>query len=195
MTGRDRLARRIAASALLLVLGACAPVRTTPDSTPVDVAKLAAPFAVEGRISARRGSDAIAGNFAWTHDGEQDRITLMSPLGQTIAQLEGSPSLVVATMSDGRVEQAADWNALTSRALGLPVPVTGLSAWIRGYPRAGSPHTLEVDPKARPVVLMQDGWEIGYAYADEDAHRANRLTLRYASADPVEVRIVIDRSQ
>jgi outer membrane lipoprotein LolB len=178
-----------------LVLAGCAPLAPAPESPPVDRAVLAAPFTAEGRISARRGADGVAGQFAWTHDGAHDRIALSSPLGQTIARLAGDGEGVQAEMSDGRVERAPDWDALTSRALGLPLPVGGLSAWLRGLPRDGTPHTLERDAQERPALLRQDGWEVGYAYADAAATRASRVTLRYPGTEPVEVRIVVDRWQ
>jgi outer membrane lipoprotein LolB len=184
---------RTVASALLLA--GCAPLPTVPESPHLDRVALATPFAVEGRISARRGNDGVAGQFAWTHDGVHDRIALSSPLGQTIARLAGDGEGVQAEMSDGRVERASDWDALTSRALGLPLPLDGLSAWVRGLPRDGTPHTLERDAQQRPALLRQDGWEVGYAYADAAATRASRLTLRYPGAEPVEVRIVVDRWQ
>ncbi len=43
-------------------------------------------------------------------------------------------------MADGRRDDAPDWAALTDRALGAPVPVEGLSAWIVGAPRPGAPY-------------------------------------------------------
>jgi outer membrane lipoprotein LolB len=71
--------------------------------------------------------------------------------------------------------------------------VQGLTAWLRGYARAGSPAQLARDAQGRPEVLMQDGWEIVYAYPDDAAQRPSRLTLRYDGSDPAEVRLVIDR--
>ncbi|HYT96641.1 MAG TPA: lipoprotein insertase outer membrane protein LolB, partial [Casimicrobiaceae bacterium] len=68
-----------------------------------------------------------------------------------------------------------------------------LSAWLRGLPREGSQYTFERDDRNRPSVLRQDGWEVTYAYAEPDATHATRVTLRYPGADPIEVRIAVDR--
>jgi outer membrane lipoprotein LolB len=187
------LSARVRAFASALALSACAQLGTVPESLPVDDAALAAPFAAEGRISARRGSDGVAGQFAWTHDGARDEIAFATPLGQTIARFHGDADGVRAEMSDGRELRARDWDELTAEALGFPLPVGGLSAWLRGLPRAGAPHTLERDAEGRPALLRQDGWDVGYAYPDAAARRPSRLTLRFPAGEPVEVRIVIDR--
>jgi outer membrane lipoprotein LolB len=96
-------------------------------------------------------------------------------------------------MPNGRADSADDWDTLTARALGITLPVAGLSAWLRGLPHEGSRYTLERDQQDRPLLLRQDGWEVAYAYAGADAAHAARLTLRYPGADPIEVRVVVDR--
>jgi outer membrane lipoprotein LolB len=188
------LSGRVGAVAAALALGACARLAPLPESAPVDRAALDAPYTLDGRISARRGNDGVAGRFSWTHEGARDEIVLTTPLGQTIARLYGDPGGVRADTSDGRQLRARDWDQLTSEALGIALPVGGLSAWLRGLPRQGAPHTIERDAEGRPALLRQDGWDIDYAYADAAAAQASRLTLRYPGAEPVEVRIVIDHA-
>ena len=187
------LVRAACALALAAIVAGCAPLQPAPEQVPVDRAALAAPFTAEGRLSARRGNDGIAGQFTWQHESSRDRIELATPLGQTIARLEGDGNGVRVETSNGRVDTAQDWDTLTARAFGLTLPVGGLSAWLRGLPRDGSRYTIERDPRERPTLLRQDGWEVAYAYADDDAMRAARLTLRYPGVEPIEVRIVVDR--
>jgi len=76
---------------------------------------------------------------------------------------------------------------------GVVIPVDGLSAWVRGAPRAGADATVERDSAARVSLLRQDGWEVTYAYADDAARRPSRVSLSYPGAPPVEVRVVVDR--
>ena len=187
-----RVASAIVAAA---VVAGCAPLAPAPESAPVDREALAAPFSADGRLSARRGHDGIAGQFAWQHEAAHDRIDLTSPVGQTIARLDGDALGVHIETQNGRVESARDWDSLTARALGVTIPVGGLSAWLRGLPHEGSRYTLERDAQNRPLLLRQDGWEIAYAYAAPDASRASRVTLRYPGGDPIEVRIVVDHWQ
>jgi len=176
-----------------LVLAACASTGPQAPANVADPAALAAPFDLDGRLSARRGSEGGAANFAWRHHGERDEVDLATPLGQTLARLTGDPRGVRAQWPDGRTLDARDWDELTARTIGVAIPVQGLSAWVRGLARAGSPSTAERDAQGRVAVLRQDGWEIVYGYPDDAAQRANRLTLRYPGADPTEVRLVLDR--
>ena len=169
------------------MLGACttAPLRGPADAN----VAVDADFDIAGRLSARQGTQGAAASFRWSHRGDRDALTFASPLGATLAQLDGTAEGVTLTMPDGRVIEAADWEALTLRTLGAPVPVRGLSSWIRGVAHGASAHVVERDALGRPSVLRQDGWEIVYAYAD-DSPRPFRLQLAYVDT---ELRLVIDR--
>lgn len=150
-----------------------------------------APFVAEGRLSARHGSDAVAVEFKWRHAPPRDELTVSTPLGQTVAELTGDASagVVEVRTADGRSDSAADWSALTRRALGFPLPLGGLAAWVRAAPRAGAPYTIEKAPDGRISVLRQEGWEIVYDYPDGAASRPSRLRISYPE---FEIRVVID---
>jgi outer membrane lipoprotein LolB len=184
---------RRAIAAVAIVLAACA----TAPSAPVSQAPLSSadsPFELGGRISARRGDAGVAGSFAWRHEPAHDAIELSSPLGQMIAKLEGDASMATVQLSDGRTETAPTWRALTERAFGVTIPVDGLAAWIRAEPRQGAPYQVDRDGAGRVSELRQDGWDIVYAY-EGDSPAPFRVTASYPGADPVEVRVVIDRRQ
>ena len=170
------------------LLAACAvapPLPTAPAPSAID-----APFAIDGRLSVRRGSDGVTANFSWRHAPPRDDFVVSTPLGQTLAEISGDASVPHYELrgSDGRHEEANGWSGLTERALGAPLPVAGLAAWIVGVPRANAPHSIEPDASGRAVVLRQDGWEIVYAYSDGDAKLPARLQL---SQSDLEVRIVV----
>ena len=150
------------------------------------------PFTAEGRLSARHARDAVAVNFAWTHDPPRDELAVTSPLCQTVAELSGNAAAgrVEVRTADGRHAEAADWTTLTERALGFPLPVSGLSAWIRGAPRPGAPFTAEADREGRVALLRQDGWEVVYDYPDAAARLPLRLIVTYPE---FEIRVVVDR--
>jgi len=181
----------VATFAVLLAACASAPppsMRTTADAADT-------PFSIAGRISARRGDAGVAGAFTWTHDAAHDAIDLSTPLGQTLAKLEGGANGVEVRLPDGRTQTAATWRELTERAFGVTIPVDGLSAWVRGVPRAAEPFTIERDARGRPALLRQQGWEVVYAYADDAAERPLRASLSYPGPDTIEVRVVVDRWQ
>lgn len=180
---------RAAAAFLLCLLSACAGLPPTPAARPGAVVA-DAPFAVDGRLSAKRGGEAMSASFSWTHAPPRDELAVTTPLGQDVAQISGDGRAVAVVLADGRTETAADWPTLTERALGYALPVAGLAAWIRGGAHAGSPATVEPDAAGRPGVLRQDGWEIVYDYADTASTTPKSLRLVYGD---LEVRIVVDR--
>ena len=186
--------RSVAVIACAALLAACATL-PPPRAPEAPIVAADSPFDIGGRLSARRGDNGVAGIFSWTHDPPHDAITLATPLGQTLARLEGNGSDVSVQLSDGRVEHAPDFGALTEKAFGVTIPVTGLAFWIRALPRPHVQYDLERDNAGRIGVLRQDGWEIVYTYADAAAREPSRVTLRYPGADPIEVRVVVDRWQ
>ena len=182
-----------AASVCALLLASCATIDQNP--TPTQLIAPDAAFEIVGRISARHASEAAAANFRWMHSLDRDELEFTSPLGQTIARMEGDSRGARLLAADGSAISAENWSALTERALHFPLPVEGLASWIQGLPRAGSTHTSEAGAGGLPAVLRQDGWEIVYqAYGTAGAGRTRptRIALNYPE---VEVRIVIDEWQ
>jgi outer membrane lipoprotein LolB len=180
----------IAASALFL--SACT---TFPPRTPETVVAGAdRPFMIDGRLSAKRGADGASANFAWNHEAGRDRIDLASPFGQLLARVDGSRERVVVERPGGATETYPDWSAMTVALLGAPVPIDDLAYWIRGAAREGGTASVERDAVGRALVLRQQAWEIVYSYPD-DAPGAmpSRVVLKRPDAEPVEVRVVVDR--
>ena len=206
----DRASRRSAAShggsschswiaagaiaAVSLLVAACA---TPPGATQAAAPEFKftdAPFAAQGRMSARHGNDAVAVHFEWTHRPPRDDLAVTTPLGQRVAELSGDASVprVEVRKADGTTAEAPDWTTLTERTLGFPLPLLGLAAWVRAEPRAGTPFTTETDAQGRVALLRQDGWEVVYDYADGAARMPQRLRVSYPE---FEIRVVIDRWQ
>lgn len=180
------------AAAYAVGLSACTPALIGSGSAPATTIAARASFELAGRLSARQGGDALAASFRWSHERERDQLDLDSPLGQTIARLTGDAAGVRLQTSDGRVETANDWSSLTTRALGLPLPVEGLAFWIQGLPRDGAPASVERGADGMPSVLRQDGWVVVYQAFERGADgvpRPLRLTLAYPD---VELRIAVD---
>jgi len=182
----------IALACAMLVLAACTTAPMRPAETAVPT--MDQPFAIDGRLSARRGPDGAAANFAWTHEDGRDRIDLASPFGQVYARIDGSKGRILVERPGGATDAYPDWNAMTVALLGAPVPMDDLAFWIRGAAPAGAVASVERDAQGRALVLRQLAWEIVYVYPD-DAPGAmpSRVVLKRPDVEPVEVRIVVDR--
>jgi outer membrane lipoprotein LolB len=179
----------LAAAAFLL----CACTTVPPRTGETAVASPDGPFVIDGRLSARRGSDGASANFAWNHEPGRDRFDLASPFGQVLARIDGSRDRVVVERPGGATETYPDWSTMTVALLGAPVPVDDLAFWIRGAAREGGAASVERDVVGRVLVLRQQAWEIVYSYPD-DAPEAmpSRVVLKRPDAEPVEVRVVVD---
>ncbi len=177
----------------MILLAACTTLGTIPTDR-VDATAKGSGFDIEGRLSARRGTAAVASNFTWSHSPVHDRLDFASPLGQIYARVSGNKGGVNVAHADGRSDVYTDWSTLSQALFGLAIPVDDLSTWILGAPKPEQPFTVERDAAGRPSILRQQGWEIAYSYAAADTReRPKRLVLRYADAEPIEVRVVIDR--
>lgn len=185
-----RCGAMFAAVALATGCAQLARVADTAQSTAQSTAPADASFAVAGRLSAKHGDEALTANFDWRHAADGDTIALATPLGQTLAQLSREGNEVSIALADGRHVRAATFEDLTAQAFGVPLPVSGLAAWIRGQPRAGSAFAVERDAAGRANVLHQDGWEIVYSYADDTSALPRRLTLAYPD---IAMRVVVDQ--
>jgi outer membrane lipoprotein LolB len=152
------------------------------------------PFQISGRLSAKRGTAGATANFEWDHAANRDRIDLASPFGQVHARIDGTPERIVVEHPGGATEAYSDWSAMTIALLGAPVPVNDLAFWVRGAARAGVRASVERDAQGRVLVLRQQAWEIVYTYSDDaPSARPARVVLKYPDAEPVEVRVVVDR--
>lgn len=157
-----------------------------------------------GRISVRyqRGQkeEAVHGSFAWTQTPTHTSVTLLSPLGQTMAVIDVTPQGATLRQGGQSARAASDVNALTADALGWPLPIAGLREWLQGFamdsngkPFVATPHDAD--------VTTRDGWRIRYANWQTEApstqHRPKRIDLaRFTEqVGDVAIRIVIDTWQ
>lgn len=188
-----RLSRRAAlAACALLAIAGCASV---PPSSPVPgphAVVVDSSFDAAGRLSARRGDEAVAVHFTWRHAPGRDTFDVATPLGQTVARMQRDSDGVRVERPAEPVQAYPSWSALTTAVLGVPLPVDGLAAWIQGAPADVARADIERDAAGRPGVLREQGWEIVYAYG-EGSPRPARLVMRYPGIEPIEVRIVVDR--
>lgn len=194
------------AAALLALLTGCASI--SPPVAPADQAQaaLVRPFhaAIDlgGRLSVHYQSsnrdEALHGSFSWSQTPARTTVTLLSPLGQTMAVIEVTPNGATLAQAGQPPRGAADVDALTGEALGWPLPVAGLREWLQGFALDSAGRRFVATPAASEVTTV-DGWRIRYpAWLDDNAPaRPRRIDLARATerAGDVSIRIVIDTWQ
>ncbi len=151
---------------------------------------------IEGRMSVRYKDlasgkeDASSGRFVWTTDGDALELSLLDPLGQTVALIRSDAQRASVVFRDGRRVDGATPEALTQETLGWTVPLHGLRSWLDGRTGADSPATPTADGRVR-----QDGWTLRFQHDDAAAADAppKRIDLFYPGPPAeIELRLVVD---
>lgn len=161
---------------------------------------------MNGRLSVQYQRDgreeSLHGSFNWSQTPQRTNITLLSPLGQTLALIDVTPHSATLTQAGQAPRIAADADALAAETFGWPLPVAGLRDWLQGFATDVQGQRWSAPATDAPVTLMtQDGWQLGYASWQADsgqsASRPRRIDLARTTpqAGAVAIRIVIDNWQ
>jgi outer membrane lipoprotein LolB len=191
-----------------LLLG-CATVIAPSAPTPVPAEQAALrPYhetiTIGGRLSVRyqqnARDEAVHGSFTWAQHADNAIVTLFSPLGQTIAIIEITPTLSTLTQAGQAPRSADNVDALVAGTLGWPLPVSGLRDWLQGFAMDGDGRRFVASPLPDTSnATTRDGWRLHYAAWQGDAgqNRPKRIDLERstAQAGDVAIRIVIDAWQ
>ena len=157
-----------------------------------------------GRLSVRYqkdGSDeALHGSFTWMQRSDATTISLLSPLGQTLAVITITPTSAAIEQSGQAIRTAAEPDALVADVLGWPLPIAGLRDWLQGFVMDAQGHRSAVMPNDTTAFKTVDGWTLHYAVWDNsDASHPHPkrldMTRNTAEAGEVAIRLVIDSWQ
>ena len=176
----------------------------------MDMAKEATPrpyhenIRIGGRLAVQyqqHGRDeAIHGSFNWVQRAERTTVTLLSPLGQTVAIIEISPGMSTLTQAGQAPRTADNVDALVADTLGWPLPVSGLQDWLQGFVPDGEARRGAVPASAdSATATSRDGWRVQYPNWQDDGGevRPRRIDLHRSTtnAGEVAIRIIVDTWQ
>jgi outer membrane lipoprotein LolB len=162
---------------------------------------------VSGRLSIRYQQDgrnqAVHGSFTWSQGKQETVITLLSPLGQTLATINIGAEQATLKQTGQPLRSAVDVDALTVQALGWPLPIAGLHDWLQGFGQNAAGQRFTATPAAADPfsVTTADDWLIQYSnWQDQDSGADNYpkridLARNATQAGDVAIRIVIDSRQ
>ena len=157
-----------------------------------------------GRLSVRyqkEGRDeALHGSFTWIQKADVTTISLLSPLGQTLAVITVTSTSASIAQAGSPIRTATDANALAAEALGWPLPVAGLRDWLQGFTTNAQGQRSAVMATTTVAFQTNDGWTLHYASWDntdpDHAHpKRLDLTRQTVEAGEVAIRLVIDSWQ
>ncbi|PKO53473.1 MAG: outer membrane lipoprotein LolB [Betaproteobacteria bacterium HGW-Betaproteobacteria-2] len=190
----------------LLLLSGCAALKPVPESqlpTPVGspaelnrahLEQLASinQFHLQARIGIQANGKGSSGSTRWRHNVEGNDISMLSPVGGTVAKIITNTEGVTLTTNDGKVLQAKDAEALTEEHLGWRLPLQGLPDWALGRPTKRIFEEMHWDNIGRITRLKQDGWDIEYPeYMEAGGYRLpKRINLRSRN---LTLKLIIER--
>jgi len=187
----SQLVLRALARALLpaTMVGACASLPPSPQG--------AIGHEITGRFSVRytdlasTKAQALTGSFVWRDDGSSVDVTLIDPFGRAAASIHYSPTGATLQTSNGNHLEGASPDELTRVALGWPLPVAGLGAWLDGH--AATPATAKVTVESGTRRIDEDGWSVTYPGFDGHDGLPSHVDLSYPGPGAaVELRLLID---
>ena len=149
-------------------------------------------FFLQARIGIQANGRGSSGSTRWRHDSTGNDISILSPVGGTLAKIITSAEGVTLTTNDGKTLQAQNAESLTEQHLGWRLPLTGLPDWALGRPARALADKVEWDTIGRITSLTQNGWEIEYLeYMEAAGYRLpKKIQLK---SDRLTLKLVIDR--
>ena len=185
---------------LFFLLAGCATLTDKPVAVSTAIiepvatgAATVANFELAGRVSVKDSKQSFSGGVRWQHTNASDEILLLSPLGQTVAQIQRDAEGVQLTTSEQKVYRAADVESLTGQVLGWRLPLTGLQYWVSGVNSPATSAAVDKDGAGRVVAIRQDGWEITYSsFFSTEQEQATRPRVLSLQRGELEIRLVID---
>ena len=131
---------------------------------------------LQGKIGVQAPEKFLSVLLSWQQIDSHYSIQLFSPLGQTLADIEGTginePSGAVTVRThDHKTYQGHTPEALIKQYAGLTVPISHLFYWIRGLPAPNhqnflqklfSPTQFNYNERGYLTELRQDGWQLHF---------------------------------
>ena len=166
-SGRKPL--RAAAALMICVLTACAPIAPRPMTAGNETAQSAREaellrdpdWSFVGRLAVSQGSNGGSARVQWRQRGADFDIRLSAPITGQSWRLRRMAGAATLEGMEGGTRKGNDAEALLFEATGWRIPLTAMTAWVRGV-RALGPAELSFDPQGLPAAISQGGWAVEY---------------------------------
>jgi outer membrane lipoprotein LolB len=178
----------------VVLLAACAQQPRLESPPPRPARETIASYALEGRISVRRGDTARQAALTWQHSVDRDEIELSGPLGQKAARLSRDTGGARLETASRETISAADWSSLAERVLDVALPLDNLAHWVTATVDAEAGRNAQRDSVGRPLRVWADGWQIDYLVYESAASDALPTLIELQRGD-IDVRLKIDTWQ
>lgn len=131
-------------------------------------------FTATGRIGITAPKEGFSAGFNWKQNPHHYQIRLAGPADAGAVEIEGTPSGVTLTQSNGQQFVASSPEQLIQKVMKVSIPVSGLRYWLQGLPAPDAKMShLTTNNYGHILQMNQHGWHIEYA---EYHHNRNYRT-------------------
>ena len=168
--------------------------RLKPDWSSVELFDESISRQWDGRFSIKstinQSKNGGSGAFTLIHESLNDILEIRGPLGASMAKINITPSKA-SLEQNGQILTAIDADELVFQATKLPIPARGLSAWMSGFTRPGSPGSIKRNDIGQVSEISQDGWILQYTW--DVNNKLQKLNMTRSSQDgDIEVKLILD---
>ena len=145
---------------LLAVLTGCA---TQKDASGPDSQQLTqvTSWTAQGKLAYDVNGQRGNFSFRWIQSNHAYEIVLFGPLGISVATITGNEVLAKITTSEGQMLSAPRPEQLLQETLGLDMPVSAMTDWLRGVPRnTDTSGKIEGSTKKAVEGFNELGWQV-----------------------------------
>jgi outer membrane lipoprotein LolB len=176
---------------LLILLSGCA-VTPRREAAPFPPGAEIKKLELSGRLAYKQGKEGHSGvGVRWLHWTPRHEITVLTPLGTTVAKITQDADGVTLVTSDKEQYHAANADQLMEQVLGWRLPLNGMQYWVLGRAAPDSEAQRVLGPDQRLAHLRQQDWDIDYSdYRLVAATEfPGKIIMR---RDDVQIRFVVD---
>lgn len=123
-----------------------------------------ASYNIDGRFSIVNAEKNYYGNFTWEHSLDYDKLSLNSPLGNSVAVITVESGVAELQTSNGHYS-GGNLDELLQQQLGFSLPLAYLHYWVQGIPLQNYP----VENKLTSG-FQQLGWKVEYLQWQDNNH-------------------------
>jgi outer membrane lipoprotein LolB len=114
-----------------------------------------------GRVAVSQNGDGGSARIEWRQNGDDFDIRLSAPVTRQSWRLRKQEGRVLLEGLEGGVREGTDPEILLAEASQWRIPVTAMTAWVRGM-RAAGPSELSFSSEGLPATIQQQGWLVEY---------------------------------
>lgn len=118
-----------------------------------------------GKIGIRTEEESLTAAInQWNQAGNSFVIDLSSTFfGLGASKLFGTSDYLTIVESGEDPISSYSPDLLIYEALGIPLPISSLSWWVKGIPTPNSPYTIEFNPQGFSASLVQNQWHLSFS--------------------------------